>query len=540
MAKVLSIEIGELLTKVVEADSGKNIRVYNHFSLETPEGVFSDGKIIPDERFIVSLKGQLRDRGIRTNRVIFTINSARIATREIEIPKMKDKLLAEMIKNNSKEYFPVDLKQYDLTFGKNGQTKDGKDKISLLACPKDITESYKVFSEKMGFQIVAIDYVGNSIRNIMTKEYSDETISATIKIDDTATMVTIIEDGGVLLQRSIPYGLSDALGELIDSKVFGDANTAYEVLSLARKSAPDSLYNNGEDKVETGDFSFDPELVGRLREKVSDSLEMLIGSLSRVLDFYVSKNPDKPVEAFHLIGYGADFPYLATLFRQILQIKISVSYDINTVNFDKGNLLDDGMPVEFFAPVGATIYPIPLLRNEKEEEEHEKRIGFKKVHIAAAFLGVFGLALALYSIISYFNIHAENRELQKRVLSLQYAKDAYIEYAEAKECYDYLSMVEEATETNNNSLIEVFDKLSEIMPEKAYISTFSSTSEDMEIEFSMKNKTEATAFITSLRSEFPITSISAVDDTVDENGNHKVTFTITIGFKNEASEEAAE
>ena len=81
--KVLSMEIGQGMTRVVEVDyQAKSPKIYNAFSLETPKDMVQDGVITRNEDFIINLKAELRKRNIRTESIVFTVASSRIANRE--------------------------------------------------------------------------------------------------------------------------------------------------------------------------------------------------------------------------------------------------------------------------------------------------------------------------------------------------------------------------------------------------------------------------------------------------------------------------
>ena len=83
--KVLGIEIGQNLTRVVEIDyKVKNPKIYNIFSIPTPPGMITDGVAAADTMFRSLLGSKLKEKRITTNKVIFILNSTRIASREVE------------------------------------------------------------------------------------------------------------------------------------------------------------------------------------------------------------------------------------------------------------------------------------------------------------------------------------------------------------------------------------------------------------------------------------------------------------------------
>lgn len=119
--KVLSILIGSDCTKVCELKykrkyKNKGIRVYKSLVFETPKGSVEDGFIKDMNVFGEELKNRLKAAKIKSDRVVFTINSSRIANREIIMPSVKDKRIIDIINTGASEYFPIDMKEYILSY----------------------------------------------------------------------------------------------------------------------------------------------------------------------------------------------------------------------------------------------------------------------------------------------------------------------------------------------------------------------------------------------------------------------------------------
>ena len=117
MAKVLSIEVGFSTTKIVEMDyQKKKPKVYRCVDTKTPEGAVRDGYLDPVK--MEALKEQIRDalkeKKIRTKRVLFTVFSTKIISREITISAVKEHQIGAFIESNINEYFPIELTDYKI------------------------------------------------------------------------------------------------------------------------------------------------------------------------------------------------------------------------------------------------------------------------------------------------------------------------------------------------------------------------------------------------------------------------------------------
>ena len=99
----------------------------------------------PDGMFRSILYSKLKEKKISTKKAVFVLNSARIASRDIELPLVKEKQLKEMIAMNASDYFPVDLSQYKLVhqiIEKIDRPEEKKLRLSVIAVPNDLILSY--------------------------------------------------------------------------------------------------------------------------------------------------------------------------------------------------------------------------------------------------------------------------------------------------------------------------------------------------------------------------------------------------------------
>ncbi|MBH1939784.1 pilus assembly protein PilM [Mobilitalea sibirica] len=119
--KVLSIVIGTECTKVCEVSYKKNyknkgIKVYRSISFPTPPDTIEDGFIKDKTAFGEVLKSELREGKLKSDKVIFSVASSKIANREVIIPPVKEKRIMDIITTGASEYFPIELNEYILSY----------------------------------------------------------------------------------------------------------------------------------------------------------------------------------------------------------------------------------------------------------------------------------------------------------------------------------------------------------------------------------------------------------------------------------------
>lgn len=167
--KVLSIAIGTECTKVCEVSYKKNyknkgIRVYRSVSFPTPQGTIEDGYIKDKVAFGEELKSRLKAGKFKSDKVIFSVTSSKIANREVILPPVKEKRIMEIIKTGAAEYFPIDMKDYILSYlilekntsdRKNKAIKKKLDKKERKLNKKLEKQNKKALKKKSKTEIIA-------------------------------------------------------------------------------------------------------------------------------------------------------------------------------------------------------------------------------------------------------------------------------------------------------------------------------------------------------------------------------------------------
>ena len=306
--RVLSIEIGNSFTKICEMDyKVKKPKVYKVLTVETPEGIVVDGMLQPTQEYADHLVNALGTNGIRTKKVMFTISSTRVASREVQIPNVKASKIEALVKTNASDYFPVDLTQYEIGhYLAGGLAENGKLRVMALAVPKALLNSYYQLAQMCGWEVECFDYSSNSLYQILRDEKSEK-VTMVIKIDENSTIVTVLSAGKVLLQRTVAYGVQDAIDTMIASGAYAVNDPMSAVERFQKKTCLNRVLHPGDKVWEENAGRWEDEDAGNVevtaaRQKITASLEPLIVGVSRVIDFYDSRNSENPIEKSYVTG----------------------------------------------------------------------------------------------------------------------------------------------------------------------------------------------------------------------------------------------
>ena len=536
--RVLSIEIGNSFTKICEIDyKVKKPKVYKVLTVETPEGVVVDGMLQPTQEYADHLVSALGTNGIRTKRVIFTISSTRVASREVQIPNVKANKIEALVKTNANDYFPVDLTQYEIGhYLAGGLAENGKLRVMALAVPKALLNSYYQLAQMCGWEVECFDYSSNSLYQILRDEKSEK-VTMMIKIDENSTIVTVLSAGKVLLQRTVAYGVQDAIETMIASGAYAVNDPMSAVERFQKKTCLNRVLHQGDKLWEENAGRWEDEDAGNVevtaaRQKITSSLEPLIVGVSRVIDFYDSRNSDTPIERTYVTGLGGSFSGMSKLFTNCLERKVHTLSDMED-KIGMSKAIRSTRPAAYISCLGAVLAPVGLIDKSTQKAKGLTVVSgtnYTFVSVAVLVLGVIlSIAMAVTSLTRYFGTVAENVALQARVEELQPAQTVYNEYLSTAAQYDKYKYLYEYTENPNENLVEFINELEQILPSSFWTNSFSSDMEGISMSVTVEGKAAAARTILNIRNMESIedVQISNITDTQNELGESAVTFSIT-------------
>lgn len=526
--KVVSIEIGNALTKVALVDyKAKNTKVYNAFVFATPEGTIDDGYIKNSEEFCETLSSKLAEYSIGERRVVFAVSSSKIANREVSLPYVsKDKIMS-MVRANATDYFPVDIKNYHLSYQMLEKviTKEEKSmKLLLLAAPLDLLETYFDLAKVMGFQLQSIDYAGNAIVQA-TKNLKKTETNVCIHLNEKNSIISIMENGVLALQRSVAYGSDVAIDAMlnIDKYRYDDTMNREKIQQiLLERQMIDTVMPENDDVAYTDADMTEDE---RDRAKVTSSFRYLIGNVTRVLDYYMTKTAGARVDVIYISGLGSEYKGLRELLSFEIGSQVKAFKDVEGIIYSGSNDVMTSLPVMIVA-IGASKDPMNLMPTEFAQKASKK---ISLVGPAAVLIGGIAIAIAL---IAYGTI-AKGIE-QKNKEDLQKEKEDLQQYVSIKENYDATLTVYEglitmyaSTENMNEYLRAFIDELEEKMPSSFIAMNLQASNTGVSMSVQCENYTNAAEVIQQLRKFETLepSSISAPsfqlskEEEVDDEGN---------------------
>lgn len=529
--KILSIEIGVDVTHVLEMDYRvKNPKVYRSFSFQTPVGVIGEAGVRKSEEFRTALHKLLNANKIKTRKTLFVVNSGKIASREVLIPMIKENRIKDFLNTNSADFFPVDLSRYQLVYRNEGvvqQDKVKKRKLYVFAVPGDLVQSYEELADFCSLELTALDYVGNSIFQMMHKVVGNN-ICCSVKLDDNATMITIINQGMVVLQRTVFYGFEEVEKVVVDSGLFPKEQypAAMDILQQtdclnANQAAPEDAMN-------------------AMRAEAVEALRPMIGNIRRVLDYYQSRNNGAEVKECFLIGNGA---YIKGLDR-LMSLELNLPVHLQEKDVLNGFRTSGGrLDAMYEACYGAAIQPLDFVFGSAQTAKiiEEKK---KRELLAAKLIGLLCVACAVILLalsgVQRITLSHELNTLNKQKDELKYIQDIYNAYVDTKSQYDDVTKMNGKTETVSDALADAIEEMEEKFPSGVKVTSLTSNGEGISMDIEVSTKEEAAKILQNLATfdAFRSVTTNGITESTDENGKITVTFSVMCTYVNGTADDS--
>ena len=511
-SKVLTITIGNDYTKISEVlySSHKLVHVYFSKSIPTPQDCVEDGQIRDVPAVANAIKETIYNQGILTKDVIFSIQSNKIVSKEILIPHMKDNLIMGYINTNATEYFPVNIDEYVFTYSTLETVLDEDEKkirMMVMAAPVGIVERYYDIAELLELNVKAVDYVGISTLQLV-KMQVDEAPTLIILMGDDNTVISILEDKVLQMMRAVPYGRSTVANALMEKKEISYAE-AMEKLSTERV-LKESFTDN---------------------DYVTDSLKYLASNISRVMDYYTSKNPSTTIEKAILITEGKPIRAIETLFSYELGMKVNKLEELNRVIADPSLNMSLTELTVYLSNVGCILNPVNFVPRSaliKAKKGSDSRSTI--FVLAGAF--VIALAVVLVPLIQYLSKNSESKKLKSDIKRIEDITVVVDKYHTAKDKYDDVNAFMLYASDPNDDILKFINFLEEEMPSDISITNLSIASGEVTMVCKGNSKDTVAAFIVTLKNQSNISSVvcNTITESVDENDVATVTYTITCNF----------
>ncbi len=467
--KVIVVRVGTREVQIVHMEYKKSYPIiYGCVRFPTPPDSIQDGMIIDVPELAMRIRKVCEEKNIRTRNVIFTIASGKIASREMTIPYVKkQEKVQTLVMAKVPDLFPIDAEKYIFSYVTQGKPyKDAEGSMTqdvmVFAAPSDLIDSYYTLADAAGLHIEALEADGNAVFQVMRRQTKKE-VSMSVQINQTVTLVNIISNDKLLLQRVIPYGINVFTEVMVQEPAF-QTKTDEEAYTLLKRNQVILPTLNMKNE------SSDPTLAKRI--EVTDNASYLISNIARVIEYYNSKYKDQPIEEVICMGQGSAVAGFHKLLSNELMIQTYTPDELAGVTFNR-KININAYILQYISCFGSVFEPVNFESKAIARKAQRKGSLTVAVLLFVLFL-VASVSLGGFSILTLKQAQSENSTWSNRYNAMSPIQTEYDELTSVEDNYALLDDMEDAVTTNNNGFHDLLKEIESLCPKTFKIQSFSS------------------------------------------------------------------
>lgn len=512
--KFLSITLNNEFIKITELSKrNKNTTImHKATTVATPARCYNDGAIRDRAELAKAIKIAVDSNRMESTKVIFSISSTKVVTKEVIIPNVKPNKINSIIMTNATEYFPINLDEYIINYTvleKIESEQEGvepKIKVMVMAMPENMVDGYYELASSLGFKVKAIDFVGNATYQAL-KMQVDDAPSVVIQVENDSTIVNILNNRVLQLQRTIPYGKSVLVNALMD-------NTRMKYEPALKRLQDDPILHTqfGEDEV-------------------TDSLQYLVSNVSRIIDFYVTRNSNSPIEKAYIIGNATTIINFSELFGNELRLPVESLEVLKGVVTDKKTYVEESMIPSYLINIGAFASPVNFAPKAVEaENKSADDVRVYKIILGAAIAGSAIMLIGSFAMM--ISARAERDTAQISVNQIKSIENVVNDYYQAKDLASDASAFKKLTYNNDDSLSEFVLNLEKKIPSDVTVKSMNVKSGEVTFSCVASSKSSVGLMIQQLKSVNNVQEVlvGSVSEVKDDAGIVSVSFSMTCSF----------
>jgi len=320
--RILALDIGASTVKVGEFQAsrthGLRLTNFNYADL----GIDPEHEENRKALIVSTIRNVLREKNIRTRRVVFSVSGQSVFTRFVKLPPVDESKVVQIIQYEAQQNVPFPIDEVIWDYQLVGNTQQGELEVVLLAIKSDIIEELNEGVESAELRTETVDVAPMALYNAVRYNEGDtEGCTMVVDIGARTTNLLFLEKNRVF-SRSIPIA-----GNAITQSVAAEFNIPFlEADQLKRSKGFVAL---GGAYAEPGD-----EQQARVSKIIRNVMTRLHAEVARSINFYRSQQGGSAPSRMLLSGGTSIIPYTDRFFQEKLQIPIEYFNPFRNVEID--------------------------------------------------------------------------------------------------------------------------------------------------------------------------------------------------------------
>ena len=305
--KILGLDIGAATVKVAEFQATKShglrLLSFNHATL----GLDPEHEENRSDLIVSTVRNALRERSIRTKRVIFSVSGQSVFTRFVKLPMVDESKVVQIIQYEAQQNVPFPIDEVVWDYQLIGGNTQGEMDVVLLAIKSNIIEEMNDAVESAGLMTEMVDVAPMALSNAVRYNYGElDGCTAVLDIGARTTNLLFLEQNKIF-SRSIPIA-----GNAITQSIATEFNLPFAKAEQMKQQWGFVALGGAYEEPENEDQA-------RVSKIIRNVMTRLHAEVARSINFYRSQQGGNPPKRLLLSGGSSIIPYTDRFFQEKLQ-----------------------------------------------------------------------------------------------------------------------------------------------------------------------------------------------------------------------------
>ncbi|MDQ2973294.1 MAG: type IV pilus assembly protein PilM [bacterium] len=293
---VFGFDIGRSSIKVMGIDqTGKKPKVTGYGSITFDPSAINNG-IITNPEIIIKRAYDLFTKelvgNLTTTRVGVSLPNANSFSRVMSLPKMDNKDVAAAIRLEAEQSIPVPIDDLYYDYNVTSVAEDGAQELQLIACQKDIIDSYLGVFDALGLEVALVESNISAVSRMVAHAEAHDVGTLIVDFGSTACDLSVFDYNTVRVTGTV-----NCSGENVTKQIANKLG-----LTIEQAHSVKTRYGLEKSKKQA-----------EILDAVEPELSKLINEIKKVIRYYAERSgSDKQIGQIIVLGGGANLPGLST------------------------------------------------------------------------------------------------------------------------------------------------------------------------------------------------------------------------------------
>jgi type IV pilus assembly protein PilM len=316
---VFGFDIGRSSIKIMQIDNSSKQALVSGYGTIAFDSVAIERGVIVDYELIAKATHELISSKLvgtlTTKRVAVSIPNEHSFSRVITLPKMNNKDLKSAVKLEVDQSIPMPIDQLYYDYSVARTLEDGSKELQIVACPREIADSYIGLFDALGLEVALIESNIASVTRIVVHAEAHDVSTLIVDIGSTACDMSVYDGSAIRATGTI-----DCSGERITQHI-ADALG----VSLQQAHSIKTRYGLELSKKQE-----------KIINAIKPELNKLINEIRKVMRYYADRESDgNPIGQIIILGGGANLPGLSTYITDRTRVPTRLCAPWNNISFGK-------------------------------------------------------------------------------------------------------------------------------------------------------------------------------------------------------------